>query len=34
MSDFIDGFWGYFISIIAVGGVVFCVTLLLSLIHI
>ena len=28
MSDFIDGFWGYFISIIAVGGVVFCVTLL------
>ncbi|WP_277404731.1 cbb3-type cytochrome c oxidase N-terminal domain-containing protein, partial [Achromobacter xylosoxidans] len=30
MSDFVSGFWGYFISIVAVGGVVFCVTLLYS----
>ncbi|QEQ24621.1 cytochrome-c oxidase, cbb3-type subunit III [Achromobacter xylosoxidans] len=30
MSDFVSGFWGYFISIVAIGGVVFCVTLLYS----
>ena len=28
MSDFVNGFWGYFISIVAVGGVVWCVWLL------
>ncbi|WYX21765.1 hypothetical protein WJ973_13225 [Achromobacter xylosoxidans] len=29
MSDFVSGFWGYLL-IVAVGGVVFCVTLLYS----
>ena len=28
MSDFVNGFWGYFISVVAVGGVVWCVWLL------
>ncbi|MGB6102671.1 MAG: cytochrome-c oxidase, cbb3-type subunit III [Pusillimonas sp.] len=28
MSDFVSSFWGYFISIIAVGGVIFCLWLL------
>ena len=28
MSDFVNGFWGYFISIVAVGGVLWCVWLL------
>ncbi|OZI50309.1 cytochrome-c oxidase, cbb3-type subunit III [Bordetella genomosp. 5] len=28
MSDFVNGFWGYFIGIIAVGGIVWCVWLL------
>ena len=30
MSDFFSGFWSYFISIIALGGIVFCVWLLFS----
>ncbi|HEY9318814.1 MULTISPECIES: cytochrome-c oxidase, cbb3-type subunit III [Achromobacter] len=28
MSDFVNGFWGYFISVVAVGGVVWCLWLL------
>ena len=30
MSDFVNGFWGYFISIVAVGGVVWCCLLYTS----
>jgi cytochrome c oxidase cbb3-type subunit 3 len=30
MSDFFNGFWGYYIAIIAVGGIVWCLWLLFS----
>ncbi|AMG89458.1 cytochrome-c oxidase, cbb3-type subunit III [Bordetella parapertussis] len=30
MSDFVNGFWSYFIGIIAIGGIVWCVWLLYS----
>ncbi|WP_442592415.1 cytochrome-c oxidase, cbb3-type subunit III [Parapusillimonas sp. JC17] len=30
MSDFINGFWGYFISVITLGGIAFCLWLLFT----
>ena len=30
MSDFVSGFWSYFIAIIALGGIAFCIWLLFS----
>jgi len=30
MSDFVSGFWGYYVAIIALGGIVYCIWLLFS----
>ena len=30
MSDFVSGFWSYFIAIISIGGIIFCLWLLFT----